>query len=136
MKPFLGAESVIKVGFESIIESDSPDGTKGVVFEDDGVTGYFYARDYQKPEHLFVDSLHVYTVQGVTDRDRPSVLKIIWTRDFEVAALLIDQKPHEIFHFGLRLGYGDDPFPDADPTSGWRHAPLESSIQELFFPAT
>ena len=134
MKPFLGTESVITVGVESIIESDSPDGTRGVVFQDDGETGYFYARDYRKLGTLFVDALHIYSVQGVIDRDRPSELKIIWTRDFDAAALLLNQKAHAVFHFGRHCGYSEDPFPEPDPTSGWSHAPLEPSLQALFFP--
>ena len=134
MNPFLGAESMIKVGVKSIIESDSPDGKRGVVFEDDGETGYFYARDYQKPEQLFVDALHIYTVHGVVDRDRACNLKIIWTQHFDAAALLINQRPHAIFHFGRRCGYAADPFPDVDPTSGWTHAPMEPTLKKLFFP--
>ena len=68
--PFLGAEQELNVGTETVIESDSPDETRGVVFEDDGETGYFYARDYSMPEHYFVDALHIYNSQGVTDRDK------------------------------------------------------------------
>ena len=134
MKPYLGAESVIKVGVEAVIESDSPDGSRGVVFEDDGETAYFYARDYSQPEHLFVDALHIYNVEGVVDRDRPSDLKIIWTRDFMAAALLLNQRPHVVFHFGDRCGYADRPFPEPDPNSGWRHSQFDLKLIELFHP--
>jgi hypothetical protein len=133
MKPFLGTEDLVRVGVKCVLESNRPDGTKGVVFEDDGETGYFYARDYRMSEPAFVDALHIYTVQRVADRDRPSMLKIIWTRDFEAAALLINQRPHAVFHFGQRCGYAADPFPDADPRTGWRHARMESSLKDLFF---
>ena len=135
MKPFLGVEGLVRVGVKCILESDSPDGTRGVVFEDDGETGYFYARDYRMPEHRFVDALHIYDVKGVTDHDQPSKLKIIWTRDFEAAALLINQSPHAVFHFGQRCGYAQDPFPAADPRTGWRHSPIEPGLKSMFFSA-
>jgi len=134
MKPFTGAEGLVRVGVECILESDSPDGAKGVVFEDDGETGYFYARDYSMPEHTFVDALHIYNVKSVTDRDRPSRFRIIWTSDFEAAALLINQRPQAAFHFGQRCGYAVDPFPAADSQKGWRHARMEPSLKSLFFP--
>lgn len=133
MKPFLGVEGLVRGGVKCTLESDSPDAARGVVFEDDGSTGYFYARDYSMPQHLFVDALHIYAVEGVTDRDRPSTMKIIWTRDFDAAALLINQRPHAVFHFGQRCGYAQDPFPAADPRTGWRHARIESTIKGLFF---
>ena len=134
MKPFLGVESTIRVGVEAVIESDSPDGMRGVVFEDDGDTGYFYARDYSRPEPLFVDALHVYDVAAVVDPERPSEVRIIWGRDFMVAALLINQSSHVIFHFGERCGYSEKPFPEADPKSGWIHGVLHSGLRELFHP--
>ena len=134
MKPYLGAVSTIRVGVEAVIESDSPDGLRGVVFEDDGDTGYFYARDFSRPEPLFVDALHVYDVAAVVDPERPSEVRIIWSRDFMVAALLIKQSPHVIFHFGERCGYAKKPFPEADPKSGWTHSVLHSGLRELFHP--
>ncbi len=132
MKPFLGAESTIRVGVEAVIESDSPDGMRGVVFEDDGDTGYFYARDFSRPELLFVDALHVYDVAAVVDPERSSQIQIIWNFDFKVAALVINQSPHVIFHFGECCGYSEKPFPDADPKSGWTHRVLYTGLKEHF----
>jgi len=134
MKPFLGAESTIRVGVDTIIEATAPDGQRGVVFEDDGNTGYFYARDFSQPDLLFIDALHVYDVAAVSDSDRPSVVKIIWTCDFMAAALLINQRPHVIFHFGERCGYAEKPFPEPDSNSGWTHGIIHSSLRELFHP--
>jgi hypothetical protein len=134
MKPFLGAESTIRVGVEAIIESDTPDGLRGVIFEDDGDTGYFYARDYSRPEQYFIDALHVYDVSGVVDAERSSKVRIMWSRDFMVAALLINQRPHVIFHFGESCGYSERPFPEADPKSGWTHEVLHSGLIAHFYP--
>ena len=69
MKPFLGAESTIRVGVEIVLESESVGGERGVVFEDDGDTGYFYARDFSNPSPSVVDALHVYDVAAVTDAE-------------------------------------------------------------------
>ena len=132
--PLLGAEQELTVGTETVIESDSPDGTCGVVFEDDGETGYFYARDYSEPERFFVDALHIYNSQGVTDGDKPCRVKIIWTRDFTAAALLINLVPHAVFHFEERCGYAERPFPAADPSTGWTHSDKLLKTRELFFP--
>src|SRR6218665_1638322 len=107
---------------------------RGVVFEDDGDTGYFYARDFSRPELSIVDALHVYNVSAVVDPERPSEVRIIWSRDFMVSALLINQSPHVIFHFGECCGYSEKPFPDADPKSGWTHGALHSGLRELFHP--
>lgn len=132
--PFLGAEQELNVGTETVIESDSPDESRGVVFEDDGETGYFYARDYSVPERFFVDALHIYNSQGVTDQDKPCKLKIIWTRDFTAAALLINQVPHAVFKFDERCGYAKSPFPEADPSTGWTHSDELLKTRNLFFP--
>lgn len=45
MKPYLGALKEIKVGRPCVIESDAKGHPRGVVFEDDGETGYFYASE-------------------------------------------------------------------------------------------
>ena len=134
MRPFLGAESAIRVGVEAVIESDTPDGMRGVVFEDDGETGYFYARDYSRPEPFFVDALHVYDVSAFVDPESPSQVRIVWSRDFMVAALLMNQRPYVIFHFGENCGYSERPFPEADPKSGWTHEVLHSGLIEHFYP--
>lgn len=134
MNPYLGKECLIRVGIATIIESDEPEGKRGVVFEDDGQTGYFYARDYSQPDFLWVDALHIYSVEGVGDRDLACKLKIVWTRDFQAAALLINLRPHAVFHFARRCGYAANPFPEPDPRTGWSHEVLNSTLKELFFP--
>jgi hypothetical protein len=120
MKPFLRAESTIRVGDEAVIESDSPDCKRGVVFEDDGETGYFYARDFSRPELFFVDALLVYDVAAVVNPERPSEVRIIWSREFMAAALLINQRPHVIYHFGECCGYVSGHFRKSIPSRDGR----------------
>ncbi|MFC4994743.1 DUF2251 domain-containing protein [Rubritalea tangerina] len=132
MKPFLGAESTIRVGVETIIESDAAYNKHGVVFEDDGETAYFYARDYTRDE-LFVDALHIYDVANISDKHLPSKIKILWTRDYKAAALLINQRPHAVFDFEKRCGYTEDPFPDLPADSDWQHQAFHKELRHLFF---
>lgn len=108
MHPFLGKRAEIKPGASVIIESDSLDGARGVVFEEDGETGYFYARDFQIGNSLFVDALHIYAVAVVKDAHIPPTLRIIWSRDWQKAALLINDIPHAMFDFVEKCGYSNE----------------------------
>ncbi len=134
MKPFLGASAEIRVGEPTVIESDAQDYPRGVVFEDDGETGYFYARDYSVEGSLFVDALHVYTVKGVKDAYMPSTLRIIWTYDWQKAALLINDVPHAMFDFGEKCGYSKDEFPEAHPKTGWTRRGWKDELRDYFYP--
>ena len=132
--PILAKTMAIDVGTQTVVESDTLDGLRGVAFEDDGETGYFYARDYRVPQHLFVDALHVYTVAAVTDKDIPSTVQILWSADSICAALIINQRPHAVFDFHRRCGYSLDNFPEPDPATGWTREPWHDRLRDHFFP--
>ena len=134
MKPFLGIQAEIKIGDPTVLESDLPSGEHGVVFEDDGETGYFYARDYQVEEKLFVDAMHIYSVKGVVDADQLSSLRIIWSRDFTKSALLVNNSPHAVFDFADKVGYCLDEFPEPDPETGWQRKGWSSELKDWFYP--
>jgi hypothetical protein len=133
MKPILAAKQTLSVGIPILIESDTPDNARGVVFEDDGETGYFYARDYTVKSQLWVDALHIYTVEGVKDRDMLSEVCILWSANYTKAALLINKYPHAVFDFIRKCGYSRDQFPDPDPQTGWTHKLWDDSLREYFF---
>ena len=133
MKPYLGALKEIKVGRPCVIESDAKGHPRGVVFEDDGETGYFYARDYRIEDSLFVDALHIYSVLGVRDANIPSTVRIIWSDDWEKVALLINDSPHAMFDFERRVGCSIDGFPEPDPNSVWSRAPWSSELKSFFY---
>jgi hypothetical protein len=116
-----------------VIESDAGAMEYGVVFEDDGETGYFYARDFNIEGSLFVDALHIYTVAGVRDADNPSFLRIVWSQDWKRAALLINDSPHAMFDFDNKIGYSVDEFPEPDSKSGWSRAPWNSDLKNYFY---
>ena len=107
------AEEEIRVGQAVVIEGESPSQPFVAVFEDDGETGYFYALDSTRgAETQIVDAVHIYDVEGVTDRHMfPSTIQIVWSRDGHSAALLINDYPHAIFDFTARRGYCRTGFP-------------------------
>ena len=123
MKPILEAKKTIYIGEAIVIETDTPDNRFGVVFEDEGETGYFYARDYSVPDQLFVDAIYINSVAEVTDKNIPSEVQILWTQDYSKSVLIINQYPHALFDFESKIGYSRDQFPEPDPTTGWKHKP-------------
>lgn len=78
------------------------DGAVGVVFEDDGETGYLYATDGHHSEIL--DALHIY------DRNEPDELQpaeevfIVWNPARQRAGLYYREKFHAVCDFRLRRG--------------------------------
>jgi len=133
MKPFLGARSEIVVGRPSVVESDASEYPYGVVFEDDGTTGYFYARDFMVEDVPFVDALHIYSVRGVQGPDVPSDLRIVWSHDWCKAALLLNNSPHAMFDFVEKIGYSIDEYPEPDPKTEWKHAAWNSQLKRYFY---
>jgi hypothetical protein len=107
--------------------------SNGVVFQDDGETGYFYALDLTKSDDQIVDALHIYNVGSVTDRHLPSTLCIIWSEDGTKAALLINGYAHAVFDFSARRGFCRTNFPkfaDRSP-HGWQSSDHSWSDQAV-----
>lgn len=99
-------------GDHAFLASDAPGHQHGAVFEDDGETGYFYAVDLTRSENRVLDAVHIYNVANVTDRDRPSVLSIVWSGDGMKCALLINEYPHAVFDFSAQRGFCRTNFPN------------------------
>ena len=98
-------EEILHVGKETFIACDSPSGRWSSVFEDDGETGYFYAWDLELPHENILDTVHVYNVSSVVDRERPSTVQIVWSTEGLKCALLINRHPHAMFDFEAKRGY-------------------------------
>lgn len=111
----LVAEQALRVGEPLIVEGPSPSSPFLTVFEDDAQTGYFYGLDTSRPDRKILDAMHVYDVEQVTDRDRPSVVRIVWSTDGLKSALLINGYPHAVFDFEARRGYCRSNFPPPGP---------------------
>lgn len=91
-----------------------------VIFEDDGDSGYFYAIDTQQKEAI-VDSLHIYNVAAVEQKQIERKLQICWSEDGYFALLLINDYPHAAFDFKQLIAYNHNQFPQPDITSLWSH---------------
>lgn len=137
MPPRLAASAVTKetlnVGVASVVQSDSPIGRYQAVFEDDGDTGYFYALDTQKADNPIVDALHIYNVQSVTDKDKPSELHIIWSPDATKVALFINSYPHAVYNFADALGCCRSGFPppaEASKSHEWDESQMAHFFAE------
>ena len=105
-------EQIFQPGDDVFFASDSPAHPHSVSFEDDGETGYFYVLDLSRSENMIVDAMHIYNVSNVTDRDRPSILSIVWSGDGLKCALLINGYPHAAFDFLAKRGFCRNDFPN------------------------
>jgi hypothetical protein len=105
-------EQAFRVGSDVFFSEDAPGGQHSAFFEDDGETGYFYAVDLTQSDNVILDAVQIYNVQNVADRDRPSVLSIVWSADGLKCALLINNYPHAGFDFAARRGYCRTNFPN------------------------
>jgi hypothetical protein len=105
-------EEVFTVGQETVIDSVF-NGSVGVVFEDDGETGYFYAVETSN-EMQVLDALHIYNVSNVIDKEKPSTIKILWAQDQSKAFLSINGYYHAVFDFKNKAGYCRNGFPETN----------------------
>jgi hypothetical protein len=89
----------------------------GVVFEDDGETGYFYATD---GEHTQIfDALHLYD-RGDSDSLQPGEEAfVVWNPSRKRAGLYYRNEFHAVFDFSARRGVCRTGFPPALSSSDW-----------------
>jgi len=110
MNVYIYREEEINVGQEIVVDSLFEDYEFGVVFEDDGTTGYFYAVHNEKG---ILDALHIYDVENVSDKHIPSIVKILWNEDLSKSFLSINNYYHAIFDFKNKAGYCRNGFPES-----------------------
>ncbi len=110
-----------RAGTSTFVDSVSPVADYGVVFEDDGEVGYFYALDLGAKSNQILDAVHIYNVDSVVDPDRESQLEIQWSNDGTKSALLINGFIHAVFDFATRRGYCRTNYPNfgGDPSKRW-----------------
>ncbi len=114
-KAFLMAETTCVLG-DVFIDGPSPKVDHyHAVFEDDGVTGYFYAYDLRNEAQPILDALHIYDVQNIVDREKPSLFQIIWSSDGLKSALFINNYPHAVFDLESQRGWCRSNFPPPNP---------------------
>jgi len=116
-----------------------------VVFEDEGVAGYFYACDRSKEtqETSILDAMLIYNVAALAKSDaeleRPEperIAAIEWSRDGLQAVLYLDGTAQAMYDFRLRCGYCRMNFPNFLGEQGdtWRkdsHAWNEEALHRF-----
>ena len=111
---FVVAQETIKVGEDQTVFGESPKGRFATVFEDNGETGYFYALDGEKTDNQIRDAVHIYNIENVTNKNIPSKIEIVWSKDGLKSALLINDYPHAVFDFVEKRGYCRTNFPPSN----------------------
>jgi hypothetical protein len=133
MNGYLMQEMQWTAGQDTFIECLSPENQHGVVFEDDGETAYFYAveKDKEGDGIRILDALHVRNTEEAGPE--PADLKIVWSRDWQKCALVIDGYVHALFDFEKQGGYNVNEFPP--PNELWTQGDRkldDDLIQRLF----
>jgi len=124
-------ESLTFAPGRAFLSSDSPAVPWTVVFEDEGVAGYFYACDRSQTtqEESILDAMLIYNVSALAASDaeleRPSserIATVDWSRDGLKAVLYLDGVAQALFDFGARCGYCRMDFPNfvAERGDVWR----------------
>lgn len=123
------AES-LRIGHEFWFAWDAPVGSYSVIFEDDGDAGYLYAYDRSREDHPILDAVHIYTVENVIDRDKPSSVDVVWSSTGEQAALYLNALPHAVFDFAAKVGFCRTNFPNL--ANGWQREQWSDSVPSRY----
>ncbi len=119
MKGYLLQEQAIVIGEETFIDSRASENDYGVVFEDDTETAYFYAVKISgsEAEQLVLDALHIYNVDEIDETERKATLRILWSKDWQRCALIINSYCHAVIDFKHQGAYNRNEFPP--PNDFW-----------------
>jgi len=141
-----GMQSLTFAPGRAFLSSDSPTAPPWtVVFEDEGIAGYFYACDRSQTTHeeSILDAMLIYNVEVLAKSDaelqRPEperIAAVEWSRDGLRAVLYLDGTPQGLYDFRERAGYCRLNFPNFLEETGdtWRkstHAWSDAAIQRF-----
>jgi hypothetical protein len=105
----------------AFLSSDSSAVPWTVVFEDEGVAGYFYACDRSQQTHdaSILDAMLIYNVAALAKSDaeleRPTserIASVEWSGDGLKAVLYLDGFAQGLYDFGARRGFCRMDFPN------------------------
>src|SRR5215471_20730475 len=98
----------------AFLSSESPAVPWTVVFEDEGIAGYFYAcdRSHEKLEDSILDAMLIYNVGSLSDAGRERIASIEWSRDGMKAVFYLNGVPQAMADFAARCGYCRANFPN------------------------
>lgn len=107
-----------------------------VVFEDEGVAGYFYAcdRSQETQENSILDAMLVYNVSALSEAERERLATVEWSKDGFRAVLYLDGTAQAMVDFERRVSTCRTDFPNFLEEQGaqWRrttHAWDEAAVQ-------
>jgi hypothetical protein len=127
----LGVEEKFTVGTPTLLDSTAAAGSIGVMFEDDGTTGYLYAvRPGRELELL--DALHIYDVADVADRQVPVQAQLFWTVEETAAALVINGHCHALYDFKWQAGFCRNAFPPPRQPQTLRRELTDELVEQYF----
>ena len=81
---------------------------------------------------MILDAMHIYNADKVTDSDKSSIARIIWSVSGEQAALLINEYPHAVFDFTAKRGYCRTGFPPPSPDWSSEGHEWDDEVMKLF----
>ena len=126
----------------AFLSSNSPTVPWTVVFEDEGIAGYFYAcdRSQQTQEHSIIDAMLIYNVSALKDAASERLAAVEWSKDGMQAVLYLDGTAQALFDFAHRAGYCRMDFPNyisdeggwCKTTHAWSEAALERFESTLY----
>lgn len=135
MAVYVDVDESYKVG-EAWFASVSSDATWAVVFEDDGMTGYFYASTWDNDgEGTFgpvMDAMHIYNVADVKP-DGLWKIQIGWNAEGTAVALLINGHLQAIFDRANANSCCRTGFPPAQAESPFKRAQAWDPAMEALF---
>ena len=117
MKGYLLRDQPYTAGENTFIECMSSENNYGVVFEDDTDTGYFYAVEVEAAtgKTNILDAVHIYNIEEVPEEKRKGIIRMVWSKDWQRCALVINNYCHAIFDFENHGGYCRNEFPPPNP---------------------
>src|SRR5277367_4235338 len=122
----------------AFLPSDSPAVPWTVVFEDEGVAGYFYACDRSQTtqDESIQDAMLIYNVGTLKEPETERIASVEWSRDGLQAVLYLDGTAQALFDFQARCGYCRMDFPNfvAEQGDTWRkstHAWSDAALQRF-----
>ena len=125
-----GMESLSFRPGRAFLSVNSPAVPWTVVFEDEGLAGYFYAcdRSQQTQEHSILDAMLVYNVGALKNPEDERLAAVEWSRDGMQAVLYLDGTAQALFDFRSRQGFLPHELPELRRRAG---RPLEQSRSRL-----
>ncbi len=120
----------------AFLSSNSPAVPWTVVFEDEGIAGYFYAcdRSQQTQEESIMDAMLIYNVGALKDSTAERLAAVEWSKDGQQAVLYLDGTAQALFDFAARAGHCRMDFPNYLADDSWRkttHAWSEPALQRF-----